>query len=72
MFDWAISRIPRRCCHCGKRIKRNTLYVAKYYAEGGIEERYCDALCAKQEREVKQRISDERDKLNRIIYGGEE
>lgn len=69
MYDWESSVLPHRCKNCGEWIKPRTSHVVKY---GMDVERYCDPICAREEREEEDRARKRRDKLNRIIYGGEE
>lgn len=71
MYDWGSSIFPHRCKNCGRWIKPRTDHVAKYSGDI-IEERYCDPICARKRREKGEQEQEQRDKLNRMIYGGED
>lgn len=71
MYDWKSSIFLHRCKNCGRWIKPRTNHVVKCsWIE--IMERYCDPICAKEERKKEEQKREQRDELNRIIYGGKE
>lgn len=70
MYDWKSSILPHRCKNCGRWIKPRTNHVVKCSWEI-MEGRYCDPICARKEREKEEQEREQRDKLNRMIYGGE-
>lgn len=71
MYDWKSSILPHRCKNCGRWIKPRTNHIIKYSCDV-IEGRYCDPICAREKREKGKQEQEQRDELNRIIYGGEE
>lgn len=71
MYDWGSSIFPHRCKNCGRWIKPRTDHVVKYSGDI-IEERYCDPICARKRREKGEQEQEQRDKLNRMIYGDED
>ena len=71
MYDWESSVFLHRCKNCGRWIKPRTNHIVKYSWDV-IVERYCDPICARERRNKREQEQEQRDKLNRMIYGGEE
>lgn len=71
MYDWKSSILPHRCKNCGRWIKPGTNHVVKCSWDE-IVERYCSPICARNQRRKEDQKQEQIDRLNRIIYGGEE